>query len=111
VRFLTLFGPWRRAAAETVWLKMKSVYESPCIEQVSVIAHSFGTWIVVHILRTHSAKLYRVILYRSVLDTQVKWEQLKDQVQGPSFPDAPNYKIVNDCGTKDVWPHFAKFTT
>jgi O-acetyl-ADP-ribose deacetylase (regulator of RNase III)/pimeloyl-ACP methyl ester carboxylesterase len=111
VRFLTPFGPWRRAAAETVWTKMKSVYENPNIERVSIIAHSFGTWIVAHILITHPVKFHRVILCGSVLDTRYDWGQVHKKIEAAAFADAPNVKIVNDCGTRDVWPIFAKFAT
>jgi O-acetyl-ADP-ribose deacetylase (regulator of RNase III) len=111
VRFLTPFGPWRRAAAETVWTKMKSVYENPNIERVSIIAHSFGTWIVGHILATHTVKFHRVILCGSVLDTDYDWNRVHQKIQAPVFADAPNVKVVNDCGTRDFWPIFAKFAT
>jgi O-acetyl-ADP-ribose deacetylase (regulator of RNase III) len=111
VRFLMPFGPWRRAAAETVWTKMESVYSNPNIEQVSIIAHSFGTWIVGHILTTHNVRFHRVILCGSVLDTGFDWGQVHEKINAPPFANAPNVKIVNDCGTRDVWPIFAKFAT
>ena len=111
VRFLTPIGPWRRAAAETVWTKMKSVYDNPNIERVSIIAHSFGTWIVAHIMATHPVKFHRVILCGSVLDTCYDWNRVHQKIEAPIFKNFPNVKIVNDCGTEDLWPVFAKFAT
>jgi O-acetyl-ADP-ribose deacetylase (regulator of RNase III)/pimeloyl-ACP methyl ester carboxylesterase len=111
-RFLTPVGPWRRAAARTVWKKMNSVFNNSNFDQVSIIAHSFGTWIVGHILENYpEAKFHRVILCGSVLDTEYDWNGVQNKVVAPYFDDAPNAKIVNECGTKDIWPVFAQFTT
>jgi O-acetyl-ADP-ribose deacetylase (regulator of RNase III) len=111
VRFITPVGPWRRAAAETVWKKMNSVFDNPNIAQVSIIAHSFGTWIVGYILQTHPAKFHRVILCGSVLDTQYDWAHVQEKIVAPPFQSAPNVRVVNDCGTRDIWPVMAKFMT
>jgi pimeloyl-ACP methyl ester carboxylesterase len=111
VRFLAPIGSSRRDAAETVWNKMKTIYDNPNIEHVSVIAHSFGTWIVGHILKNHTVKFHRVILCGSVLSTTYDWDGVQDKIAAPPFKNAPTVKIVNDCGTKDIWPIMAKFMT
>jgi O-acetyl-ADP-ribose deacetylase (regulator of RNase III)/pimeloyl-ACP methyl ester carboxylesterase len=111
LRFLAPVGPWRRAAAETVWQKMKNVYDNPNIARVSIIAHSFGTWIVGYLLAKHDVKFHRVILCGSVLDTRYDWGGVEQKIRAPAFANAPTVKVVNDCGTKDIWPVFAKFAT
>ena len=112
LRFLTPILTWRRKAAETVWMKMKSLYTNPNIGHVSVIAHSFGTWIVGFLLTTKAdARFHRIIFCGAVLDSQFDWEKVKDKTDHPNFQTAPNAHVVNDCGTRDIWPIFAKFAT
>ena len=111
IRFLTPVGPWRRRAAETVWAKMKSLFDNPNIAEVSVVAHSFGTWIVGYLLRTKQVRFYRVLLCGSVLDTSFDWDSVREKIVGPIFPASPNVRVINDCGTRDIWPIFAKFAT
>ncbi|MBA3351928.1 MAG: hypothetical protein H0U23_05800 [Blastocatellia bacterium] len=112
LRFLTPIGPGRRKAAETVWAKMKSLYDNPNIGGVSVIAHSFGTWIVGYLLvNKKKARFRRIILCGAVLDGRFDWESVTDKIDHPNFENAPNTRIVNDCGTQDIWPIFAKFMT
>jgi O-acetyl-ADP-ribose deacetylase (regulator of RNase III)/pimeloyl-ACP methyl ester carboxylesterase len=112
LRFLIPITPWRRKAAETVWMKMKSLYTNPNIEHVSVIAHSFGTWIVGYLLTEKAdARFHRIIFCGAVLDSQFDWEKVKDKTDQPNFRTAPNARVVNDCGTRDIWPIFAKFAT
>ncbi len=111
IRFLLPKGPWRRWAAKTVWRKMKDLHKNPNISQVSVIAHSFGTWIVGYLLENEDLDFHRVVLCGAVLDTRFDWDQVKKKIVGPPFQDAPNVRVVNDCGTRDIWPIFAKFAT
>jgi O-acetyl-ADP-ribose deacetylase (regulator of RNase III) len=112
LRFLTPIGPWRRAAAKTVWMKMNSLYDNPNIQNVSVIAHSFGTWIVGHLLATEGrAKFHRIIFCGAILDGDFDWGKVKGKTANPQFANAPNARVVNDCGTRDVWPIFARFAT
>ena len=112
VRFWLPIGPWRRTAADTVWKKTESVFGNPNIDHVSVIAHSFGTWIVGHLFTNRGLRFHRVILCGAVLDTKFEsWDRVKSQIDSANFQDDPNAIVVNDCGTRDVWPIFAKFAT
>ena len=112
VRFLIPFGPWRRTAAERVWAAMKGAYSSPNVSHVSVIAHSFGTWIVGHLL-THekSIRFHRVLFCGAILPADYAWADVATKIDRPNFANAPTVVVVNDCGTRDVWPIFAKFMT
>jgi pimeloyl-ACP methyl ester carboxylesterase len=111
VRFLLPIGPSRRTAAETVWKKMKSVFDNPNFDRVSIIAHSFGTWIVGYLLQTKELRFHRVIFCGAILDSKFDWETVTRKVDHPHWSDAPNAYVLNDCGTKDIWPIFAKFAT
>lgn len=111
VRFLLPITALRRNAAETVWGKMEGLFKNPNIDRVSIVAHSFGTWIVGHLLATKDLRFHRVILCGAILDTNYNWDQATRKIDQPNFQNAPTVWVVNDCGTKDVWPIFAKFAT
>ena len=111
VRFLLPINTLRRHAAETVWKKMSSLFENPNIDKVSVISHSFGTWIIGHLIATKNLKFHRIILCGAILDSQFDWNQVAKKIDPPNFKNAPMSLVVNDCGTMDAWPIFAKFAT
>lgn len=111
VRFLLPIGPWRRRAAETVWMKMRSVFDNPNFDRVSIVAHSFGTWIVGYLLTTKDVRFHRVIFCGSILDSDFNWEKVQHKTGDPTFQNAPHARVVNDCGIRDVWPIVAKSAT
>jgi O-acetyl-ADP-ribose deacetylase (regulator of RNase III) len=110
VRFI-LPGPWRTEAAETVWAKMKSVFDNPNLDRVSIVAHSFGTWIVGYLLTHKEVRFHRVLLCGAILDTRYNWDKVMSKISGPVFPGAPTVRIINDCGTSDIWPMLARSAT
>jgi len=70
---------------------------------ISVIAHSFGSYIVAEILlRNPDISLKRLILCGSVVAEKFDWFRVKGQVEGVA---------INDCGSRDIWPVFAKSIT
>lgn len=70
---------------------------------ISVIAHSFGTYILMKILKNNSdIKLHRVILCGSVIPRSFKWQNLAR---------FPTNGIINEVGTRDFWPVMARFFT
>ena len=73
--------------------------------QVSVIAHSFGAYIVAKILQKRPyVRLFRLLLCGSVLTESFPWRQINtDQLNSSG-----NWRAVNDCGEKDIWPILAK---
>lgn len=110
VRFV-LPGPWRKTAAETVWEKMKSVFDNPNLGRVSVVAHSFGTWIIGYLLTHKNVKFHRVLLCGAILNTRYDWDTAMSKISAPPFPGAPTARIINDCGTSDIWPILARSAT
>jgi O-acetyl-ADP-ribose deacetylase (regulator of RNase III) len=112
VRFLMPVERWRRAAALRVWAAMKGAYDSPNVSEVSVIAHSFGTWIIGHLLMNEAnIKFHRVVFCGAILPTDFAWDKVTAKIDRPDFTNAPTVFVVNDCGTRDVWPIFAKTMT
>ena len=76
---------------------------------LSVIAHSFGTYIIGKILEQESdIKLYRLILCGSILSDDFEWDKLENQLLSKN---SERLYVVNDCGNQDKWPVFAKFVT
>ncbi|WP_165248052.1 alpha/beta hydrolase [Paludisphaera soli] len=69
--------------------------------KLSIIAHSFGTYVVGQILkRGFDLQIHRLILCGSVLRQDFPWEQYQGR-----FDDD---KVVNECGKADIWPVLAQ---
>jgi len=101
IRFLTVGrnGAINKITAEIRDLKTME----PAPEKISVIAHSFGTYIVSKILERHTdIDFHRIIFCGSIVPTTFRWDHYKSRFEKP---------VLNDCGMFDIWPVFAKFAT
>ena len=77
---------------------VKDQYEDA---KISVIAHSFGTYLVTQaLLKNKDLRFHRVILCGSVVSRNFKWELIADQIGAKPT----NQYLVNDCGNGDHWP-------
>jgi hypothetical protein len=71
--------------------------------RLSVIAHSFGTYAITEILgKDLDVELHTLVLCGSIVKRDYPWHQL-----GKRQPTM----IINDYGTRDVWPVLAKILT
>ena len=69
--------------------------------KLSIIAHSFGTYIIGEILkRGFDLQIDRLLLCGSVLPQGFLWHQYQGR-----FDDD---KVVNECGKADIWPVLAQ---
>jgi hypothetical protein len=104
IEFLLPIAFFRRKAIDEVWKQMQfAIAEHPHAERVSVIAHSFGTYIVAKILqRQFNIKFHRIIFCGSVVRFKFPFEQLRDRFDAP---------ILNEVGTADPWPALAESIT
>jgi hypothetical protein len=69
--------------------------------KLSIIAHSFGTYVIGKILQKHfDLYIHRLILCGSVLPRDFPWEQYQGR-----FDDT---RAINECGKADIWPVLAK---
>ena len=69
--------------------------------KLSIIAHSFGTYVVGEILkRDFTLQLHRLILCGSVLPQDFPWNHLQGR-----FNDE---NTINECGKADIWPVLAQ---
>lgn len=67
---------------------------------ISVVAHSFGTYIISTILNNESdVRLDRLLLCGSVVADDFRWDRARPYVKSD---------IVNDVGTQDLYPSAAK---
>lgn len=70
---------------------------------ISVLAHSFGTYIITKILKTQpDVELRHLLLCGSVVDNAFAWDALA------KFPSGG---VLNDVGTKDMLPALAKMSS
>lgn len=78
-------------------------------DHVSVIAHSFGTYILARILQsTSDIRFHRIILCGSIIPDEFPWEDFSHRLDS----DANNeWHAVNDCGMRDIWPVLAASAT
>ena len=71
--------------------------------KLSVIAHSFGTFLTLRVLRANPLiQLWKLVFCGSVADDIVDWSSLRNRVGDSKLPTKEF--IVNDCGTGDFWP-------
>lgn len=69
----------------------------------SIIAHSFGTFVVARILRDHTdLELDRIIFCGSVVPQKFRFEDYRANFKRP---------LINEVGTRDFWPVFAEVVT
>lgn len=113
IRFLLPLRATRKAVVAKVKRRMDYLlYEQPQIRHVSVIAHSFGTYIIGEILRTDPKfKLHRLFLCGAILPADYPWEEHKEQIESLKDPNHSTRRLINDCGWHDVWPVLAQTIT
>lgn len=101
-KFLLPFQFFRQRAVRQVWEQIKRIQDDPRLEgfSISVIAHSFGTYIVAELLRDQvRAKFEKVIFCGSVVSETFPVSKILDSVK---------YPILNEVATADPWPAFAE---
>ncbi|HMJ07103.1 MAG TPA: alpha/beta hydrolase [Chthoniobacterales bacterium] len=96
--FLTRKGPVERIVQE-----LRDLRDAHPDAKISVIAHSFGTYIVQKALEERNIRLHRVIFCGSVVREGFRRADYKGQLGDD--------EILNDCGTNDVWPVLARSVT
>ena len=74
--------------------------------KISVIAHSFGTYLLGQLLVLHpTIQLHRIILCGSVLQRGYRWDEVQDKISRRSDD---SLAVLNECGDRDYWPVVAK---
>jgi pimeloyl-ACP methyl ester carboxylesterase len=71
--------------------------------KISLIAHSFGTYLVAELLRHEFDFIaHRIIFCGTVISYKFKFEEVSSRFTPP---------IINECGTHDYWPVLAESIT
>jgi pimeloyl-ACP methyl ester carboxylesterase len=71
--------------------------------KTSIVAHSFGTYLMARLLVEETqVEIENLVLCGAIVSEDFRWEAVRRQIKG---------KIVNDCGTHDIWPVMASATT
>lgn len=100
VRFLLPFGLYRRAAKRRVLDLVRTAIAANDPEKVSVISHSFGTYLMARILAEDPDITWnRIIFCGSVVRETFPLEHYRGRFEKP---------ILNEVGTRDFWPAVAE---
>jgi pimeloyl-ACP methyl ester carboxylesterase len=94
---------FRRYPIERVEREIRNAIKDNPHSHISVVAHSFGTYVISEILtRRPDIQLYRLLLCGSIIDRTYPWDALKN---------IPTEEVVNDVGTKDILPATARMVS
>lgn len=94
----------RRAAVEEVHQKLLAIREYHPGSDLSVVAHSFGTYVIASILLANPfLRVRRLIFCGSIVRRKYPWAHVAHKIA--------ERKVVNDCGGKDIWPVLATALT
>lgn len=99
VRFTLPFG--REKTVHFVQDQLRQIRADFPKANISLIAHSYGTYIVSRILNSSSGYHFNKIIFcGSIVDAKFKWGHIQEA------PDRLNF--LNEVGFRDVWPVLAK---
>jgi hypothetical protein len=103
LQFLSPIGAFRQHAIDTVWKQIRIIKQKHPTSTISVVAHSFGTYIVSYLMRRNfDATFHRVIFCGSVVPYDFPFEEFQNRFSAP---------IINEVGTRDIWPAVAESVT
>ena len=107
IRFLLPFETLRRAPVRRVTRLIRDEISRGPV-RLSVIAHSFGTYIVAKVLEGEpDIDFYRLVLCGSIIPESFEWSRYKHRLR----QDSDRWQVINDCGTMDIWPVLASSVT
>lgn len=102
--WLPIFTIFRRLKIKHVTKKMRLLRRDFPDHKIVIVAHSFGTYITAKFLKNEADfDIDRIILCGSIVPENFDWDVL------PNYPR--NGSVINDIGTKDLWPVLAKTST
>jgi hypothetical protein len=103
VRFLVPWQLFAGTAVKKITKQMRHALSMNKGADCSIIAHSFGTFIVAKILREYTdLEFNRIILCGSVLPHKFQFEDYRGRFNAP---------LINEVGTRDCWPVIAEAIT
>jgi hypothetical protein len=107
-RFLMPLNSTRKGPILRLLREIDAVIEQYPRAELYVLAHSYGTYTLGGVLiENPRIKLKGIILCGSVLPKDFDWRRVSEQITSPQKRES----IINECGTKDVWPILAQSVT
>lgn len=101
---LQLFGPFRSAPVNKIVREIRRIKTEEPLASICVIAHSYGSYIVSRILDENpDIRFSKIIMCGAIVPRNYPWDRNAKELSKSS--------IINDVGTRDVWPLFATCTT
>ncbi len=103
LRFLCPGQFFRRRVADDITRQIRQTIRMAEGAKCSIIAHSFGTFIVASMLRHHAdLEFRRIILCGSIVRYKFPFEEYSSRFEQP---------LINEVGTRDIWPVLAETVT
>ena len=103
LRFLIPMSRLRRAAIDRVYGHFRTARKLHTPDKISVIAHSFGTYVVSQIIEENfDIDLHRIIFCGSVVRSDFPFHNNLHRFSAP---------LYNEIGTRDFWPLIASTVT
>lgn len=91
---------FRRGRINKVLTDLKGIRKRNPDADISIVAHSFGTYVLSKILAACAdVRFHRILLCGAIIDTDYDWSAVSNQFKEP---------VINDIGRKDIWPSMAK---
>lgn len=110
--FLLPSSSIRRGLIGRVEAELNELYETKSTQHLSIIAHSFGTFLVAFaLLRCTNVKVHRLILCGSIVPRTFPWAKLRERLEVIDAANFPQVHVINDCGWRDIWPVLAHSIT
>jgi pimeloyl-ACP methyl ester carboxylesterase len=106
IRFLCPFGFCRNGPVERIRKQLQGIRDDFKDYRFVVFAHSYGTYVLSRILLENPRFMFdRVILCGSIIRYNFDWDRVQNQIL--TREENKRDAIINECGTRDVWPAFA----
>jgi pimeloyl-ACP methyl ester carboxylesterase len=108
LRFLTPVGRVRQKPVDRILALVRDeLSRQPA--SISIVAHSFGTFVASQLLeQDQEIRLRRLVLCGSIVPDGFSWEHYTHRLGTDADDD---WHVVNDCGMQDIWPVIAKSIT
>ncbi|MCA0275239.1 MAG: hypothetical protein LCH86_04460 [Proteobacteria bacterium] len=108
LRFWCPLGLCRSGPIEKLRQQIEGVANTYKDRPLIIFAHSYGTYALTRVIDQNPFfRFDRVILCGSIVPSTYDWRKVHDQIKGDEKRDA----VVNECGTRDIWPVLAQSIT
>ncbi|MDX1723931.1 MAG: hypothetical protein R3355_12610 [Pseudomonas sp.] len=101
---MQLAGPFRSGPVNKIVRDIRRLKDEEPLARISVIAHSFGTYIVSRVLEEHpDISFEKIVLSGCLIKRNYPWDRNARGMRKSS--------IINDVGVRDIWPLIASCST